>query len=198
METLILICLILVIVLLLHDKIQPPKEKLKKPNKHVEQQLRIENIMGQPKVAVRKPDSERDMVSSLKTERYAEDNVVEEKNFLASSEAEDDPEVNYDEEEEEWRYYSYIQDDQGFAQGVTFEELQSFHNFVKNEQSETTNNGQLLETAKKIQGTELFSLMQSSVEDASKKIAQLLDSTLDSPNIKLDNAQNSFDINDYL
>jgi len=154
--------------------------------------------MGQPKVAVRKPDSERDMVSSLKTERYAEDNVVEEKNFLASSEAEDDPEVNYDEEEEEWRYYSYIQDDQGFAQGVTFEELQSFHNFVKNEQSETTNNGQLLETAKKIQGTELFSLMQSSVEDASKKIAQLLDSTLDSPNIKLDNAQNSFDINDYL
>lgn len=197
METLILICLILIIILLLYDKVYPTKE-LRKPNKPTEQQVSKEDILGRPKTSVLEPDPKNVRVASLQVVHNDQADVFEEENSLVSDEAEDDPEVNYDEEEEEWRYYSYIQDDQGFAQGVTFEELQSFHNFVKNNQSETTNNGQLLETTKKIQGTELFSLMQSSVEGASKKIAQLLDSTLDSPNIKWDNAQDSFDINDYL
>ena len=52
----------------------------------------------------------------------------------------------------------------------------------------------------KIQGTELFDLLESSVKDASRKIAELLDSTLttdtedNSPNLRKDD----FDIEEFL
>lgn len=197
METLILICLILIIILLLHDKVYPAKE-LKKPNKPTEQQSSSDNIMGQPKKAVVEHDPKNITVASLEAGRYDQNNIVEDGNSPALSEADDAPVVDYDEEEEEWRNHFYIQDDHGFAEGVTFEELQSFHDFIKSDQIGTANNGQLLETTKKIQGTELFSLLQSSVEGASKKIAQLLDSTFDTPNLSRDDQRNSFNINDYL
>lgn len=197
METLILICLLLIIVLLLHDKVKFSKE-LKQQDKPIDHRPLDNDIMGRPKGMARLHDPKNDPVPSLKVERYAKTNVVEEENLSPSDEAEDDSEVDYDEEEEEWRNTSYILNDQGFAEGVTFEELQSLHDFVNNDRAVSTQSGQLLETAKKLQGTELFSLMQSSVEGASKKIAQLLDSTFNTPNLSPDDQRNSFNINDYL
>ena len=197
METLILICLLLIIILLLHDKVKFSKE-LKQQDKPIDHHPLDNDIMGRPKGMPRLHDPKNDPVPSLKAERYAKINVVEEENLSPSDEAEDDSEVDYDEEEEEWCNTSYIQDDQDFAEWVTFEELQSLHDFVKNDRAASTQSGQLLETVKKVQGTELFSLLESSVEGASRRIAKLLDNTLDSVKSTQEHQQDSFDIQNYL
>ena len=187
METIIVICLLIIIALLLQDKIitkkkeKKPTEKKSNPN--------LPDIMGQPRP-----------VRSLSVPNNATESQVEEleinpdnfdieydenENVGIQIPQEELDEVfrnipDFEEEEEEWNRYEISGGDNGFAQGVTFEELSSVGVLLQKEKLESAQKETAIAIVQKIQGTELFSLLENSMEGASRKIAELLDSTFSS------------------
>ncbi|KEQ31105.1 conjugal transfer protein TraD [Pedobacter antarcticus 4BY] len=188
MEIVIVICLLIVIVLLLQDKIvihkrskQEPPQKKVNPN--------LPDIMGQPKPV------ERLSVPNTANERQIEEPEInpanldieydENENVSAQIPQEELDEVfrnmpDLEEEEEEWNRYGMSGGDNGFAQGVTYDELSSVGVLLQKEELEPAQKETAIAIVQKIQGTELFNLLENSMEDASRKIAELLDSTLSS------------------
>ena len=211
MEIVIVICLLIVIVLLLQDKIvihkrskQEPPQKKVNPN--------LPDIMGQPKPV------ERLSVPNTANERQIEEPEInpanldieydENENVSAQIPQEELDEVfsnmpDLEEEEEEWNRYGISGGDDGFAQGVTFEELSSVGMLLQKEELEPAQKETAIAIVQKIQGTELFSLLENSMEDASRRIAELLDSTLsseteDSSSTLRKNDLSDFDIGEFV
>ena len=87
---------------------------------------------------------------------------------------------DFEEEDEEWNRYVLSDGDNGFAQGVTFEELSSVGELLQKDKWEPTQKETAVAIVQKTQGTELFSLLENSIEGASRKIAALLDSSFSS------------------
>ncbi|MDV4129800.1 conjugal transfer protein TraD [Elizabethkingia anophelis] len=186
MEILIVICLLIVIVLLVQDKIiirkgsekKPPKEKVN-PN--------LPDIMGQPKPVrshlvpntangrqIQEPEINPDNLDI----EYDEN---EEVNIQIPQEELDEVFSNMpdlEEEEEEWNRYGISGGDDSLAQGVTYDELSSVGALLQKENLEHSQKETAVAIVQRLQGTELFSLLENSVEGASRKIAELLDSTL--------------------
>ena len=189
MEIVIVICLLIVIVLLLQDKIVIHKRSQQKPTQE-KVNPNLPDIMGQPKP-----------VRSLSVPNTANESQITEQEINP-----DNLDIEYDEnesvgiqipqeeldevfrnmpdfdddEEEEWNRYGISGGDNGFAQGVTFEELNSVGVLLQKEELEPAQKETAIAIVQKIQGTELFSLLENSIEGASRKIAELLDSTLSS------------------
>ena len=188
MEIVIVICLLIVIVLLLQDKIvihkrskQEPPQKKVNPN--------LPDIMGQPKPV------ERLSVPNTATERQIQENEIN----LANLDIEYDENENVgiqipqeeldevfrnmpdlEEEEEEWNRYGISGGNDSLAQGVTYDELSSVGALLQKENLEQAQKETAVAIVQKLQGTELFSLLENSIEGASRKIAELLDNTLSS------------------
>ena len=187
METIIVICLLIVIFLLAKDKIvirkyyeqQPREEKINSS---------LPDIMGQPKPqrSLSVPKESND--SQEQKEGHYNDNfdieIDEVKVELQIPQEElDDVFGNvpyFENEEEEWNSYGISNGDNGFAQGVTFEELSTVKTLLKKEKMRPSQKETATVLLQKIQGTELFDLLENSIEDASQKIAKLLDGTLSS------------------
>ncbi|WP_240453366.1 MULTISPECIES: conjugal transfer protein TraD [unclassified Flavobacterium] len=112
--------------------------------------------------------------------------------------------IDLEEEEEEWYQHHLSTVDPGFAQGVTFEELGMVSTFLQNDALKKGQEDEVISIVHKIQGTELFDLLENSIENVSTKIAQLLDNTLASEPInssptKQENIPLSdFDIEEFL
>ncbi|MRX46738.1 conjugal transfer protein TraD [Pedobacter puniceum] len=186
MEILIIICLLIVIALLLQDKIV-----IKKRSKHKPMQEKVNpnlpDIMGQPKP-----------VRSFLVPNTADESQIEEQEINP-----DNLDIEYDEnenvgiqipqeeldkvfsnmpdleeEEEEWNRYGISGSDDSLAQGVTYDELSSVEALLQKENLEQSQKETAVAIVQKLQGTELFCLLENSVEGASRKIAELLDSTL--------------------
>jgi len=190
MENVIVICLLIVIVLLLQDKIvikkrseqQQPKQEKVNPN--------LPDIMGQPKP-----------VRSLSIPNNATESQIEEteinpynldieydknENVGIQIPQEELDEVfsnmpDFEEEEEEWNRYGISAGDDSLAQGVTYNELSSVGVLLQKEKLEQAQKETAIVIVQKIQGTELFSLLENSIEGTSRKIAMLLDSSLSEP-----------------
>ena len=191
MEIVIVICLLIVIALLLQDKIvikrkseQKPMQKKVNPN--------LPDIMGQPKP-----------VRSLSVPNTANESQIEEREINP-----DNLDIEYDEnenvgvqipqeeldevfsnmpdleeeeeEEEEWNRYGISGGYNSLAQGVTYDELSSVGALLQKENLEQSQKETAVAIVQRLQGTELFSLLENSIEGASRKIAELLDSTLSS------------------
>ena len=188
METVIVICLLIVIVLLLQDKIVIIKEseqklKQKKVNPN------LPDIMGQPKPvrSLSLPNSANE--SQIEEQEINPDNLDieydENENVGIQIRQEELDEVfnnmpDFEKEEEEWNSYELFDGDNGFAQGVTFEELSSVGMLLQKGKLEPSQKETAIAIVQRLQGTELFSLLENSIEGASRKIAKLLDSTLSS------------------
>ncbi|ASE60660.1 conjugal transfer protein TraD [Chryseobacterium indologenes] len=186
METVIVICLLIVIALLLQDKIV-----IKRRSEHKPQQEKVNpnlpDIVGQPKPVMRlsppntaneRQIQEPDITPANLDIEYDENEDV---GIQIPQEELDDVFSNMpdlEEEEEEWNRYGISGSDDGFAQGVTFEELSSVGVLLQKEKLETTQKETAVAIVQRLQGTELFSLLENSIEGASRKIAELLDSTL--------------------
>jgi len=84
------------------------------------------------------------------------------------------------EEEEEWNRYGISSGDDSLALGVSYDELTSVKGLLQKEHLELSQKETATALIQKMQGTELFSLLENSIEGASRKIAELLDSTLSS------------------
>jgi len=212
METTIVICLLLVIVLLLHDKITIPKRPKQEPlQKKVNPNL--PDIMGQPK------SIERHSVPNTANESQIGEVEIDPANLDIEYDENDTVGVqvpqsaldeafsnmpDLEEEEEEWNRYGISGGDDSLAQGVTYEELSSVGVLLQKENVEQSQNETAVAIVQKLQGTELFSLLESSTADAARKIAQLLASRLPSratavtSNLKDISTLDDFDIREFL
>ena len=188
MEIVIVICLLIVIALLVHDKIVIKKNSERKPIQE-KSNPKLPDIMGQPRL-------KRSLsVPNNATESQVEELEINPDNFDIEYDENENVGIqipqeeldevfsnmpDFEEEEEEWNRYGISSDDNGFAQGVTFEELSSVGMLLQKEKLEPSQKETAITIVQKIQGTELFSLLENSMEGASRKIAELLDSTFSS------------------
>jgi hypothetical protein len=187
MENVIVICLLIVIVLLLQDKIVIKKRSWQQQPKQEKVNPNLPDIMGQPKP-----------VRSLSIPNNAGESQIEEteinpynldieydenENVGIQIPQEELDEVfsnmpDFEEEEEEWNRYGISAGDDSLAQGVTYDELSSVGVLLQKEKLEQAQKEMAIAIVQKLQGTELFNLLENSIEGASRKIAMLLDSSL--------------------
>ena len=188
MEIVIVICLLIVIALLVQDKIVIKKSSERKPIQE-KNNPKLPDIMGQPRL-------KRSLsVPNNATESQVEELEINPDNFDIEYDENENVGIqipqeeldevfsnipDFEEEEEEWNRYGISSSDNGFAQGVTFEELSSVGILLQKEKLEPSQKETAIAIVQKIQGTELFSLLENSMEGASRKIAELLDSTFSS------------------
>ena len=205
METVIVICLLIVIALLLQDKIVIKKRSEQK-QKQEKVNPNLPNIMGQPKPvrSLSVPNSANE--SQIMEQEINPDNLDieydENENVGIQVPQEELDEVfsnipDLEEEEEDWNRYGISGGDDGFAQGVTFEELSSVGVLLQKEELEPAQKETAIAIVQKIQGTELFSLLENSMEDASRRIAELLDSTLSSETEDSSSTLRKSDLSDF-
>ena len=185
METVIVICLLIVIALLLEDKIVIRKGEEQKPTQE-KTNPKLPDIMGHPKPMRSLSVSMSATESQIKKQEQEIDNFdveIDEEDVDMHIPQEELDEVfgnmpDLEEEEEEWNRYGISSGDNGFAQGVTFEELSSVGMLLQKEKLEPSQKETAVAIVQKIQGTELFTLLENSMESASRKIAELLDGSL--------------------
>ena len=211
MEIVIVICLLIIIALLVQDKIVIKKSSGRKPIQE-KSNPKLPDIMGQPR-----PRKSLSMPNNA-TESQVEELEINPDNFDIEYDENENVGIqipqeeldevfsnmpDFGEEEEEWNRYEISSGDNGFAQGVTFEELNSVGILLQKEKLEQSQKETAIAIVQKIQGTELFSLLENSMEDASRKIAELLDSRLSSEteassSILRKNDFSDFDIGEFV
>ena len=187
MEIVIVICLLIIIALLVQDKIIIKKRTEQKPTQE-KPNPNLPDIMGQPKPMRSLSVPKRATESQSKKRKHEMNNFdieIDEVDVDIQIPQEELDEVfgsmpDFEEEEGEWNRYGISGGNDGFAQGVTFEELSSVGMLLQKEKLEPSQKGTAVAIVQKIQGTELFSLLENSMESASRKIAELLDSSLSS------------------
>jgi hypothetical protein len=205
METVIVICLLIVIALLVQDKIV-----IKKRSEHKPMQEKVNpnlpDIMGQPKPvrSLSVPNAANE--SQIEEQEINPDNLDieydENENVSIQIPQEELDEVfsnmpDLEEEEEEWNRYGISGGDDSLAQGVTYDELSSVGALLQKENLEQFQKETAVAIVQKLQGTELFSLLENSVEGASRKIAELLDSTLSSETEDSSSTLRKSDLSDF-
>lgn len=209
-EVMILVCLMVVIALLLEDKVTLLKGRRQQESVSVTRKT-LPDIMGVPRVASRQDPpnytfhSQPDF-STTESLTFDEDSNTDYFGGVVPQEELDEifgPEVDLDEEEAEWRVHGAKDGQDGFATGVTFEELSILGSVLRQESPDPANEQQAAGIAYHIQGTDLLDLMMDSIENASERIAGMLDKHLapetDSGSSTMRNTNNStFDINNFI
>lgn len=208
MEILILLSSLIIIVLLLQDKIVFHKKPKTRSTPVVTNYT--SSIMGESKSVERKlspkPSNESPVEKHLSKPSNFDEEINDKKVDIQIPQEELDKVFestpDFEEEEEEWSQYQIFNDDNGLATGVTFEELDTVEVFLKEQKLEVSQKEKAADIIQKIQGTELFNLLENSIEGASIKIAELLDR-----NLSFENNSNSsfyensnfegFDIEDF-
>ncbi|WP_449390399.1 conjugal transfer protein TraD [Elizabethkingia argenteiflava] len=102
-----------------------------------------------------------------------------------------------EEEQEEWNRYGISGGDDSLAQGVTYDELSSVGALLQKENLEQAQKETAVAIVQKLQVTELFSLLENSIEGASRKIAELLDSTLSAETDNSSSTLRKSDLGDF-
>ncbi|WP_330746958.1 hypothetical protein [Chryseobacterium sp. CP-77] len=181
MEQMIIIGLLVILVLVLVDK----KNSINIRGKdNVTKTKNLPSIMGDTK------QRERQASPIESNARQDESNLTAQDNFESETEDEydnvawaknlDDILVRNDEleqENEDWKYEdSNIES--GFATGVTFQELSTAGQLLQRKMLEPDLEQQAVAIIQKIQGTELFDLLENSLGEASKRVSNLLSQSI--------------------
>jgi len=179
MEQLIIIGLLLVIILLLWDKKLPnlhPREKSSEAHPVVP------SIMGGTKKEERRPvpfDADQGQGESIILKANNFDSETKDEVFENTASQKELDEIlvknnDWEDEEEDWQYHDDSKIESGFATGVTFQELSTAGQLLQQDLLEPGLEQQAVNIIQKIQGTELFDLLENSLGDASKRVANLL------------------------
>ncbi|WP_312822731.1 hypothetical protein [Epilithonimonas sp.] len=205
MEQIIIIVLIIVIVMILLNR----KFSISIREKdNVTKSTNLPSIMGDTKPRERHPlpidtnegqnnvpFTEENNFESETTEEELE-NVDTAKNLGEISVKNEDWQ-----EDEDWKY-QHSNVESGVATGVTFQELSTAGQLLQEETLEPDLEQQAVDIIQKIQGTELFDLLESSLGDASKRIASLLKESISNEDeiisSKRSNSSDSFDIGEFI
>lgn len=203
---LIIIALLFIIILLLLDK-----KFMKSPTPETKNETKSNpsTIIGKIK------QEERQALPSSTTQRQFVTADVRTNNFDSETKEQEIDQPNEKkslgnilvknndwEEEEDWQYGDFSEIESGFATGVTFQELSTAGQLLQEELLEPALEQQAVNIIQKIQGTELFSLLENSLEGATQRIADLLSQSTSnadvnrSPNRK--NEAEGFDIKEFI
>lgn len=210
METLIIICLIIIIILLVKDEF--PAKVLNPEKKTGSEKLKanLPDLMGPTmdfKSLITPQDANDFHIKAVRDEVHNFDAEISgeqhPKDWQENLDDANDYLLDLEDEEEEWNNFGISRGNSGFAQGVTFEELCSVGMMLQEESLEPSQKETAAALIQKIQGTELFNLLENSMEDASRRIAELLDGRLsnlpDRSNEQADPEDlQDFDIGDFL
>lgn len=203
MEQIIIIGLLFIIILMLWDK-----KSISNQKSSTEKELKLPSIMGKTK------KEERNVKPSA-ADQGQEESIVSDTNIFESETKEEFENIqlkkdldeilvkeNEWEDEEDWYNQSNSEIESGFATGVTFQELRTAGQLLQEETLEPNLEQQAVDIIQKIQGTELFNLLENSLGDASKRIAHLLSqSTSDDESqisFKGKNDAEGFDIGEFV
>lgn len=182
MELLIVMCLLMVILLLISDKVEIRKIVYKK-DEPSDSDDKSSDIMGKSKSnrshllpkgdKIRQPDNQQEDSNNFTKES-------EKRNQVLQEEPEEKPidVPDFEQEEEEFRKLTLDEQNNGLTQGVTLEELSTVANLLREENPDHSQAEVAVMIVQKIHGTELFSLLENSMVTASEKIAKLLESRL--------------------
>ena len=212
METLIVTCLIIVIILLLKDKVVIHKY-VRKEIKPEHKRPDLPDIMGLPKPVERHTLP----MSATKSQSGERDGIAD--NFdaetyriglgLENPQIEGEPDEvfgsmsDFEKEEDEWDEYGFEDSDNEFATGVTFDELTTVGAWLEQDVPAPALQQKAVDIVQRLQGTELLSLLENSMDGASRKIAELLDKSLSagtdfsSPDLRKSDLED-FDIREFV
>lgn len=182
MEIAIFTALIIVIVLLAKDKVILQKKVVQKRNKKKKNAKLKPSILGKTKTIKRKLTPLKDTESQdaeLAEKRSNLDHVTAEKG-TSDVQSKQKSQPNYEEEEEEWQATSSPGIEEGFTPGVTQRELETAQQVIDKGLSDPGLVKIAVDVVQKVQGTELYSLLERAISDASTKIAAMLDKDIDS------------------
>jgi hypothetical protein len=210
METIIALCLIIIIMLLFQEKLILYKKADK--NEIEEKEPDFSQIIGQTRSVERNSLPKSATEDYIKESRKNPDNFEvqydENKNIDAEIQQEESGEnfsntPDWDQEEEELKEEAEFSNYNGLAQGVTFEELGTAGMLLQKDILDASQKQTAAGIVQKIHGTELFDLLVNSVEDASRKISELLynisltETKTDSSVLLPKNNYKDFDIQDF-
>ncbi|MDR2270424.1 MAG: hypothetical protein LBF27_05900 [Sphingobacterium sp.] len=188
-QVIILICLLIVIVLLLVDKIKIVKavQQVTEKNKSQEDI----DIMGSSNTindrVYKKPITIHEKLirpnHMMDVQKIGEQHILEIEPAITADGEWDDETLHFDER---------------FDQAVSLEELMNVGKLLQQSNIESEQENVVRDVLQKIQGTELYDHLESSIESSSAKIALLLDKNLKSTGLFESDEKASFDINDFI
>lgn len=212
MEILIVICLITVIILLLKDKVVINKT-VRREIKPEKQRPDLPDIMGLPKPverhtlpmsATKSQSGERDGIAdNFDAETYGIDLGLENPQIEGELDEVSGSMSDFENEEDDWDEYGFEDGDNEFATGVTFDELTTVGAWLEQGTLETALHQKAVDIVQRLQGKELLSLLENSMDGASRKIAELLDKSLStgtdfsSPDLRKSDLED-FDIGEFV
>ncbi|WP_454045081.1 conjugal transfer protein TraD [Chryseobacterium sp. Marseille-Q8038] len=204
MEVLILTCLLTIIILLLKDKLvinkitRNPVVPPKKDPKDIMGKSRYVSRLSAPTTSTESQINEgndKEDNFEMNTEGKGLKHPVPEKNSEENSEED----IDYEEEEEEFKNIVGPNEVRGYAKGVSFQELNDAGQVLRDDSPEPASIKKAVAVVRKIEGTDLFYLLENAMDGSSRKIADLLNKNL--PNEaepKTSENGDDFDIGDFL
>ena len=184
MEKIIILLLIVVILLLLLDKMPITLSKKRAPQPKatpIPKTAPSTSVMGESRFV---PPAKVISTAILLTEKEQQDILTE---------WEEEPTtINLEDEEEDLRSYRTEAEDNDFATGLSFEDLEKVATFLSEDKEEvTTENIELLQ---KVEGTSLLEAIEKALPQATLKVSALLEKALP----KTVESKMEFDIREFV
>ena len=183
MEKIIILLLIVVILLLLSDKmpITHSKKRAPKPKATpIPKTAPSTSVMGESRFV---PPAKVVTTAIPLTEKEQQDILTE---------WEEEPIIDLKDEEEDLRSYRTEAEDNDFATGLSFEDLEKVATFLSEDKEEvTTENIELLQ---KVEGTSLLEAIEKALPQATLKVSALLEKALP----KTIESKTEFDIREFV
>ena len=187
MDKVIILCLLILVTILLYDR-NKSKSNSYKAKTATDTNIKLPDIMGKPKSVPIHRDLNTNNVNQSKDcdEVNPEDLDIdydENETLYRQIPNEELDKVftktpDLEEEEEEFYQQALSIENNTFAQGVSFEELSTVNSLLQKDFLDPEEKQTITDIAQRLQGTELVTLLENSIEGASQKIAQLLDNSL--------------------
>ena len=184
MEKIIILLLIVVILLLLSDKMPITLSKKRAPQPKatpIPKTAPSTSVMGESRFV---PPAKVISTAILLTEKEQQDILTE---------WEEEPTtINLEDEEEDLRSYRTEAEDNDFATGLSFEDLEKVATFLSEDKEEiSTENIELLQ---KVEGTSLLEAIEKALPQATLKVSALLEKALP----KTVESKMEFDIREFV
>jgi len=183
MEKIIILLLIVVILLLLSDKMPITHSKKRTPRPKatpIPKTAPSTSVMGESRFV---PPAKVAATAIPLTEKEQQDILTE---------WEEEPTIDLEDEEEDLRSYRTEEEDNDFATGLSFEDLEKVATFLSEDKEEvTTENIELLQ---KVEGTSLLEAIEKALPQATLKVSALLEKALP----KTVESKTEFDIREFV
>ena len=184
MEKIIILLLIVVILLLLSDKMPITHSKKRVPQPKatpIPKTAPSTSVMGESR-----------FVSPAKIVPTAIPLTEKEQQDILTEWEEEPTTINLEDEEEDLRSYRTEEEDNDFATGLSFEDLEKVATFLSEDKEEvTTENIELLQ---KVEGTSLLEAIEKALPQATLKVSALLEKALP----KAVESKTEFDIREFV